>query len=77
MNATQRKQLEKVLSLIEDAKVQCEEMAEAEREKFDNLSQSLQETERGEAIEAAADALENAVSSLEEAFSSVEEAIGG
>jgi len=77
MNAAQRKQLEKVLSLIEDAKAQCEEMAEAEREKFDNLSEGLQQSEKGETIEAAADALENAVSHLEDAYGSIEEAIGG
>jgi hypothetical protein len=43
-------------------------MSDEEREKFDNMPEGLQQGERGQSIEEAADALESAVSSIEEAL---------
>lgn len=42
-------------------------MAEEEQEKFDNMPESLQDSERGQAIQEAADALAAAQSDLEDA----------
>lgn len=54
-----------VISAVDDAKSVFESMAEEEREKFDNMPEGLQQSERGSALEEAAEALEEAVVSLE------------
>ena len=46
-----------------------------EREKFDNLPESLQYSERGEAFEACADALDNANCEAEELLASLNELV--
>lgn len=83
MNKEQRKKLENIIARMEELQgeiataasdIQAE--AEAEREKFDNLNEGLQASERGQALETAADALDNAQSEFEEAESQLEEAIG-
>ena len=42
---------------------------------FDNFPESLQESERGEAMQEAIDNMESALDSIDEAISSVEEAM--
>ena len=54
-----------VLNAVEAAKSVFEEMAEEEREKFDNLPEGFQNGDRGAAMEEAADALESAASDLD------------
>jgi uncharacterized protein (UPF0335 family) len=73
MNAQDRKQVKAILSKLETLKAECEtlsqdltELAEAERAKFDNMSEGLQASDKGQAIEAAADALEEAAGNAEE-----------
>lgn len=75
MNATQRNLLQKLHDTLGDVKSELESMQEEETEKFDNLSEGLQASERGQAMQAAADALAEAASSIEEAMGSVEEAM--
>jgi hypothetical protein len=60
------------LSANEDTLAQ---LAGAEREKFDNLSDGLQQAEKGQAIDEAANSLEEAVSELEASKSSLETVI--
>ena len=48
-----------------DAKTMIEELRDEEQEKFDNLSEGLQQSERGQAIEAAVSALDEAMSAIE------------
>jgi septal ring factor EnvC (AmiA/AmiB activator) len=69
MNAADRKQVSDLVSKLEelnqqfeDVKTSIEELAEAEQEKFDNLTEGLQASEKGQAIEAAAGALIDAAS---------------
>jgi septal ring factor EnvC (AmiA/AmiB activator) len=52
-----------------DAKTMIEELRDEEQEKFDNLSEGLQASERGQNIEAAVSALDEAMN----AFDAVEE----
>lgn len=59
MNAIRRKWLEKIISQLEDLQQEVQEMAEQERECFENLPDSLQESERGETMEENADDLDN------------------
>jgi hypothetical protein len=74
MNAKQRKTLDDCASQIGAIVSQVGEIAEAEEEKFDNLSEGLQQAESGQKIETAKDALIEAVQNLEEALAKVEEA---
>jgi len=53
------KPLVEVKSIVEAAESVVSELAESERDKFDNMSEGLQESATGQAIEEAADALEN------------------
>lgn len=57
MNATQRKKLQKAFQMLEDAKNVIELISEQEREKFENLSESLQDSDRGQQIDENADLL--------------------
>lgn len=57
--------LQAVQSEFESIRDDLQSVAEAEREAFDNMPESLQSSERGEACSAAADALENAHSEME------------
>lgn len=75
MNAAQRKLLEKWSAALEDAHNALDELQQEEQDKYDNLSEGLQASERGQAMEAAANALAEAVSSIEDAMGSIEEAM--
>lgn len=53
-------QLDDLLGQAQIIGTELSEMAEAEREKFSNLSEGLQQTEKGQALENAAEQLEAA-----------------
>lgn len=61
---------------IDILKNQNEGLHDEEQEAYDNLPESFQESERGEAMEAAADNLDSAMSSMEEVLDSLNAAIG-
>ena len=65
MNAKRRKRLEQIISQLENLQQEVQEMAEQERESFDNLPEGLQASERGEAMEENADDLEYADTDFE------------
>lgn len=58
-------QLEELKAKIENIGVDVRALADAEQEKFDNMSEGLQQGERGQAIEEAAGALSEAADALE------------
>lgn len=67
MNAADRKKVSALTSTLEGIKAQIEDvgsllrdLADAEQEKFDNMSEGLQQGDQGQAIEAAASALADA-----------------
>jgi len=84
MDAKTRKTLSVILSLLEEAQErlgdesmsEVRDAADAEQEKFDNLSDGLKASENGQRIEAAAEALSNAADEIEAAGNSLDEAIG-
>ena len=76
MNKQRRKSLKEAIELIERAKSIIELVAEEEREAFDNLSEGLQYSERGEQIEENADTLDEVFEALDEHIESIEEVIG-
>jgi len=76
MNKARRKELEKALKMLEDAKEIIGFVQEEEQEAFDNMNEGLQQTETGQTIEQKASELEEAASSLEDIVESLEEVIG-
>lgn len=51
MNATRRKELNKLIEQLEDIKSQIENLQQEEQDAYDNLPESLQDSERGERIQ--------------------------
>lgn len=83
MNASDRKAIAKLgeeiaalWSKLDDCKSELETLKDDEQEKFDNMSDGLQQGERGQAIEEAAGQLSEAFDALETAVSSAEECVG-
>lgn len=74
MNADRRKKLDEIRSKLEDAKWELESVASDERDAFDNMPESLQQGERGQAVEQAADTLDEAASDIDDILSKIEEA---
>lgn len=77
MNKQQRKELQGYADSLEEIKSNIETMMEEEQDKLDNMPESLQESERGEAMQEAIENLESASSSLEEAIGYLEEITEG
>lgn len=77
MNAKQRKELQGYADSLDEIKSCLETMQEDETEKLDNMPESLQESERGDVMQAAIDNLESAASSLEEAIDYLNEIVEG
>ncbi len=75
MNAKDRKQIQLIIDKIGELKQEIESLKESEQEKYDNLSEGLQATERGQKLEEGVDQLESCCSSLEEAEEYLQEAI--
>lgn len=53
MNANRRKELNKAISALESIKETIDRLTEEEQEAFDNMPESLQESERGTKAEEA------------------------
>jgi hypothetical protein len=73
MNDKGRKLIAKWIQALEDIKGEMETMAEEEQEKFDNLSEGLQQAESGQMIEAAAATLNDMLTMLENVISELGE----
>ena len=73
MNKDQRKQLGEALKAFSWAQEIIAQVAEEEREKFDNLTEGLQQAENGQKMEEAADILEEVSIEIDNLVSRVEE----
>lgn len=73
MNAKDRSRLAVAVAQLEEALEIIGDLAEAEQEKFDNMTESLQQGERGQAIEQAAMTLDDAKNELESVINSLGE----
>ena len=60
MNKDRRDRIAKIKEALEDLRGQIEDLQSEEQEAFDNMPESLQQSERGQASEAAAEALQSA-----------------
>ena len=73
MNKETRKRLSSILEQITAARDEIEDIAGEEREKFDNMPEGLQSSEKGEAIETAADTLDEQIDALDNIIGELEE----
>jgi septal ring factor EnvC (AmiA/AmiB activator) len=71
MNRQDRTELNKVISLLEQCNETIERLKEQEQEKFDNLTENLQETERGQKLEENANNLNDIFSEIESQISNL------
>lgn len=71
MNDKRRKAISKIEARIEECKSELETLRDEEQEAFDNVPESIQEGERGQAMETSISSLEDAISSLEDATNSL------
>lgn len=74
MNAQRRNEITKLIECLENLASDVRAVAEEEQEYYDNMPESLQGGEKGEAAEAAAQCLEDAAGELEEIVNQLEEA---
>lgn len=65
MNKARRKEIARAIELIEAARDILESVKDDEQEAFDNMPESLQASERGEAMEGYIYTLEEAVEALD------------
>ena len=77
MNRKDRKELERAFSLVEQAREIIDTLGEAEQEKFDNLSEGLQEAERGQKLQENADSLMDLSGELESNTETIQNLIEG
>lgn len=82
MNKQRRKQLagaieklEQAVALIEEAKETVEFVNEEEQEAYDNLPESLQESERGQTIQENIDKLEDVVYNIESYIDEINDSV--
>lgn len=74
MNKTRRKQLAEIAEQLESLKGSIELLQEEEQDAFDNLPESLQQGEKGEAMEQAIENMGSAVEWIDETLSAIGEA---
>lgn len=72
MNAQRRKDIEKAVELLYEAKSMLETSLEEEQNAFDNLPEGIQCSERGEKMEEYIGYLEDSISSIEDSIENAE-----
>lgn len=77
MNKVRRKELNRALDMLAEARAIIEAMREEEQECFDNMPEGLQCSELGEKIEENADRLDDIVSCIEDQENELDDIING
>ena len=77
MNRERRKRLEAAKEKLEEAYFELEAIKDEEQEAYDNTPESLQQTERGEAMQNAIDTIDDAMNDVEYAKDKLEELLEG
>ena len=75
MNKERRKTLQEIIDVLEEQKYGIESVCEEEQEAYDNLPESIQDSERGEAMSENIDSMESAASDLDDIISTLQEII--
>lgn len=73
MNKERRKRIQAVREAVNDARCDLEEIRDDELACFDNLPESIQDSDRGADMQESIDHLEQALDSLESALDSLDE----
>ncbi|HBO8236520.1 TPA: hypothetical protein L5C36_005661 [Pseudomonas aeruginosa] len=74
MNNARRKQLAEIAEQLQELRDRIEQLQGEEQDGFDNLPESLQQGERGQAMEQAAEQMGSALDAIDEAAQALEEA---
>ena len=74
MNKSRRDQIAKIKEALEELRGKIEDLQSEEQDAFDAMPESLQQSDRGQASEAAADALQSAYDAADEAITNLESA---
>lgn len=72
MNAQGRKEIAKYIASLNEIKDKLESMKDCENEKYDNMPEGLQDSERADEMLEAVDNLDSAISSIEESVEYLE-----
>ena len=75
MNKQRRKRLEDVVSRLEERMSDLEYIKEEEQEAYDNLPESIQYTERGEAMQENVDDIDYIISDLDQVINSINDVV--
>lgn len=73
MNKARRKRISKILEQLEGLSMEIEEVMNEEQEAYDNLPESIQDSERGENMEEYISSLDDAMNYVSDAILSLEE----
>lgn len=73
MNKKRRKEIENLREIISETKAKLQDLLDEEQQAFDNMPESIQESERGEEMQEIIEYMEAAIDSLEEATESLTE----
>ena len=71
MNKARRKRIEKVVNLLEELRDELESVKEDEQSAYDNMPDSLQDSERGDSMQDAIDTLDEINTDFENLIESV------
>lgn len=72
MNREQRKEIKELIKQLEVVKDKIDSIRDDEEDKFDNLSEGLQATMRGQDMEDAISNMEDAIDNIAEAVANLE-----
>ena len=73
MNKARRKWLEETINKLEEQKTELESIGEEEQEAYDNMPESLQDSEKGQTMYENIDTLETAASDLDDILTNLQE----
>lgn len=73
MNKQRRKDLEGIIENLEEQKSKLEDLQQEEQDAFENLPESLQDSERGQAMQECAEDLETEMYGLEDIVQNLQE----
>ena len=76
MNAKDRKKVGEWIENLSKVKSEIEDMQQEQQDKYDNMPEGLQDSEKGEALEEAANTLEEVSDSVGSAIESLQEIAG-
>lgn len=75
MNKSRRKELSRIAEELENLREDLDAVASEERDAYENLPESLQESDRGTAMEEAADELDDICSELDDLRQRIESVV--